>query len=124
MQHSAFNYSYELESRRGRIYTIGVRAEPNINNPESFAVILFFQREDGVRVTVVRVDNSPHDDGVTGDIHVDRFDRSVGSSIKEYDHDIDDVYDAEDFVRRNWKVFADRYYESHKDEPRDDGANV
>lgn len=124
MQHSVFNYSYELESRRGRIYTIGVRADPGLNNVESFAVVLFFQREDGVRVTVVRVDNSAHDDGVEDDIHVDRFDRSLGSDIKQYQAEINDVYDAEEFIRRNWKQFADRYYESHEDQLREDGANA
>ncbi len=90
---------------------------------ESFAAILFFQLGDGTRVPVARVDNSSHDDGEDGDIHIDRYDRSIGAEVKEYDHDISGWEDGADYLEENWKGLADRYHRNHGQELRRDGAN-
>lgn len=123
-QQSEFSYQYQLGERRGRVYTLGVRADPSLNAVESFAVVLFFQLPDGTRIPVVRVDDSPHDDGHGQDIHVDRYDRELGVEVREYRDDITGWEDAADFVEENWKLFADRYYERHEDKRRLDSANV
>ena len=122
MAQSEFAYQYSKDARRGVQHNIGVRADPNLNNVESFAVILFFQLEDGTRVQVAKVDDSSHDG--EQDIHVDRYYRALDAEVKDFDVDIEDPFEAERYLKQNWKQFADRYYESHGLEPREDGANI
>lgn len=124
MQHSDFTILYEVGRRRGRGYNIGVRVDPSLNNVKSFAVVLFFQSDDGTRVPVVRVDDSSHGDGVEKDAHVDRYDRSASSAVKEYDASIESWEDGIDYIEDNWKLFSDRYHDYHGETLRADGANL
>ena len=125
MTQSTFTYKYSVGSRRGTKYEIGVRHDPNMNEVESFAVILFFSLEDGTRVEVIKIDDSEHD-GVNEDAHVDRYYRELEADVKDFDpdEDIDKWVDAEDYVKDDWKEFADRYFRNHGGGPRADRVNV
>ena len=122
MSQSEFTYLYSAGSRRDVQYSIGVRADPNLNNVESFAAILFFELEDGTRVQVAKVDDSSHEG--EQDIHVDRYYRDLKTDAKEFNVDIDGYVQADERLEDKWKQFVDRYYENHGHEPRDDGANI
>lgn len=121
MSQSDFSHTYPVATFRETQYSIGTRADPSINNVESFAVILFFSLPDGARVEVAKVDDSPHEEG---DVHVDRYYREVGAEVKHFDDDIDDWVDAEDHLTENAQRFARLYYQHHGMEVRADGENA
>lgn len=122
MNHSEFSYLYELSPPlREKTHSIGVRSDPSINNPESYAAILFFECADGTRVEVAKVDNSPHDEG---DVHVDRYYRELGAEVKDFDVDFDSWVDAERHLTDNWQRFARLYDEHHGMGVREDGENA
>lgn len=122
MSYSEFAYTYNLEPMiRGRVFSIGVRADPSLNNVESFAVILFFRTRDGTRIEVTKIVTTPHD---AGRIHIDRYYRAEGAEIKDFDTDIDDWIDAEAYLKTNWQRFARRYLDTHGSDVRNDGANT
>ena len=121
MSYSEFAYSYNLTPKiRGRVFSIGVRADPSLNTVKSFAVILFFRRRDGRRIEVAKVDTAPHD---AGRIHIDRYYRELGADIKQFDTGIDDWVDAEAYLKANWQRFARQYCDNHGSKLRADGAN-
>lgn len=122
MKQSDFTYLVSKGKRRGLVYNIGVRHDPDLNNVESFATILFFQLRDGTRVEVAKIDDSAHNG--EEEIHIDCYYREVGVHIKQFDTDITDWMEAEEYLNENWKRFADQYYENHGREPRTDGANI
>ncbi|WP_435196605.1 DUF7718 family protein [Natronomonas sp. EA1] len=122
MAQSDFYYQYTATERRGINYIIGVRLDPDENNVESFAVILFFRLADGTDVEVCKVDNSPHEG--EPDIHADRYYRAMGADIKDFRIDIESWHEAENYLSENAERFADKYYDNHGGEPRDDGKNV
>lgn len=121
MNQSDFAYEYELSPKfRGIEYHIGVRTDPSINNVASFAVILFFEKRDGTRIEVAKVDNSTHEED---DIHIDRYYREIGAKIKDFDTSIDNYIDAEEHLEGNWQQFARLYDDHHGEEVRADGEN-
>jgi hypothetical protein len=122
MAQSDFYYTYTATERRGITYIIGVRLDPDPNTVESFAAILFFRLDDGTDIEVCKVDNSQHEG--EQDIHADRYYREVGADIKDFDIDIEDWHDAEDYLSANADRFADTYYDNHGTEPREDGKNI
>lgn len=105
-----FTYSYEIARYRHRNYQIGVRAEPSLEDTESFAVVLFYRREDGVVVEVAKIDNAEHREGT---IHIDRHYREEDAKRKDFDIDVSNWMEAEDYLSERWKQFADRYEENH-----------
>lgn len=124
MAQSKFSYTYGRGTLRGTKHEIGVRHDPDINNVESFAAILFFSLSDGRRVEIVKIDDSDHD-GVD-DIHIDRYYREIGADIKDFDRDaeIHGWEGAEAYLNENWEWFANKYFENHGQTPRSDGANI
>jgi len=121
MSTSNFAYQYELAPRvRGQTYRIGVRAEPSINDVVSFAVVLFFQRRDGDRIEICKIDDTPHDEG---EIHIDRYYRERGAPIKTFDTSIAGYVEAETYMRTNWQRFARLYDDHHGSRLRRDRAN-
>lgn len=107
---SRFAYVYDVGVYRGRTYQIGVRAEPSLDAISSFAAILFFERWDGERVEVAKIDNAEHDEGR---IHFDRYYRAEGTDAKDFDVDIGSVWEAEDHLEANWLHYARTYEENH-----------
>jgi len=105
-----FTYSYEIAEYRHRNYQIGVRADPSLQDTESFAVVLFYRREDGEVVEIAKIDNVEHRDGT---IHIDRHYREAGAKKKDFDIDVSSWDEAEDYLTDHWKQFADRYEENH-----------
>lgn len=122
MVQSDFSYTYTATERRGINYIIGVRLDPNANNVESFAVILFFRLPEGTDVEVCKVDNSQHEG--EQNIHVDRYYREEGAEIKDFNVDLGDWHGAEEYLCENADKFVDTYYDNHGGGPRDDGKNV
>ena len=125
MNQSTFTYKYSVGNRREPKYEIGVRHDPSMDEVESFAVILFFSLDDGTRVEVIKIDDSEHD-GVNEDAHIDRYYRELEADVKDFDPDekIDEWVDAEDYIKDDWKEFADRYFRNHGEEPRADRVNI
>lgn len=117
MAQSEFTYIYEQGRLRGTVFQIGARLTPSANNIESFAVILFFELTDGTRVEVAKIDDSEHDDG---DIHIDRYYREADADVKDFDVDVNDAWEAEDYLREHWKHFARTFLETHGKQPRGD----
>jgi hypothetical protein len=105
-----FDYTYEIQEYRQRTYQIGVRVDPSFNTVESFAVVLFFRRADGERVTVAKVDNAEHDEGR---IHIDRHYREQSAETKDFDIDVTSWEEAEEYLLERWRRYADRYEETH-----------
>lgn len=107
---SGFDYRYELGRRHGRAYRVGVRVDPSPHSVDSFAVVLFFTRSDGRRVSVAKIDDSEHD---AGTVHVDRYYRETGAPVKDFDVDIATWDEAEAYLTDHWRQFADRYARNH-----------
>lgn len=105
-----FTYVYDVGECYGRTYQIGVRAEPNLSNVDSFAVLLFFERDDGSRIEVAKIDNSEHEEGK---IHLDRYYRREGADRKDFEIDVDSVFEAEDHFDENWRHYARTYQGNH-----------
>ena len=63
---------------------------------------------------------------VNEDAHIDRYYRELKADVKDFDPDeeIDKWVDAEDYIKDDWKEFADRYFRNHGEEPRADRVNV
>lgn len=112
---SEFTYLYEIGRFRGTVFQIGARHSPNVNNVESFAVILFFELEDGTRVEVAKVDDSEHEEG---DIHVDRYYREASVDPHDFEVEISDCWEAEQYLEDNWRRFAQQYLDTHGRNPR------
>lgn len=122
MTQSEFTYTYPMEKLRGITYRIGIRHDPNQQNIQSFAAILYFPLKDGTRVEVAKVDNSPHPG--KQDIHVDRYYREVGANIKEFNTNIGNAIEAENYLKDNWRKFANKYFQNYGSKPRPDGKNI
>ncbi len=103
-------HQYELGRIRSTVFHIAVRADPDLQDVESFAAILFFRLEDGTVAEAAKVDNAEHDEGT---IHVDRYYRESSTRDKDFDTDIENVYDAEEYLRDNWQRFAQTYLRNH-----------
>lgn len=114
---SGFTYVYEAGTIQDVVFQIGARHTPDSMQVESFAVVLFFELADGTRVEVAKIDNSEHRDGT---IHIDRYYREVGTEDKDFDVDIDDCWEAEDFLKDNWEHYAHTYLQNHGKKPRTD----
>lgn len=108
---SGFDYVYEVGSLRGRVYRVGVRMDPSLNDVQSFAVVLFFERADGSRVELAKIDDAEHDDG---EVHFDRYYRAESAERKDFDIDVDSVFEAEDLLAENWRRYA-RIYQRNRE---------
>ncbi|WP_227380949.1 DUF7718 family protein [Haladaptatus halobius] len=113
MTQSEFVYSYEVGQYHTRVYQIGVRADPNLNTVESFAAVLFYERANGERIEIAKIDNSEHD---KGSIHIDRYYREEGAERKDFDIGISTVYEADDHLADNWRRYVRLYLENHESE--------
>jgi hypothetical protein len=113
-----FDYLFEAGTLRGIVCQIGARADPSVNNVNSFAVILFFELSDGTVVEVAKVDDSPHKKGT---IHVDRYYRAKGADTKDFSVSISTIWEADEYLDNNWKRFVRTYIDNHGKQPRDDG---
>lgn len=122
MTDSDFTYTVSLGTHRQTTYSIGVRLDPTIDNVESFAAVLFFELQDGTRIQIAKVDNTPHRDHPP--IHVDRYYREPGRASKDFDTHIDTWMDAEAYLRDNWQRFVQTYRRNYGDTPRPDDKNT
>lgn len=116
MSESEFTYVYDQGRLRETVFQIAARHTPDTDNIESFAVILFFEIADGTQIEVAKIDDTEHDDGA---IHIDRYYREVGVNIKDFEIDVDDAWEAEEFLQDNWEHFSQTYLENHGRQPRE-----
>lgn len=105
-----FDYLHEAGKMRGIVFQVGVRADPTLDNVDSFAAILFFQKADGTVVEVAKIDNTEHDDG---EIHIDRYYREQDADDKDFTIDVDGVWEADRHLEDNWQHFGRTYLENH-----------
>ncbi|QDX41774.1 hypothetical protein [Salarchaeum sp. JOR-1] len=110
-----FSYHYSVARLRGKQYQIGVRADPSINDVETFAVLLFYERSDGTVITIAKIDNTEHREGK---IHLDQYYRTDPRK-KDFDIPVTDVFDAADYLGENVERFARLYADHHGDEKVD-----
>jgi len=106
----SFTYLSDRGKYRNRTYQIGVRADPTLNNVKSFAVVLFYERGDGERIEIAKIDNAEHEEG---EIHFDRYYREGGATRKDFDIDVESVFEAEDRLEGNWRRYARLHEENH-----------
>lgn len=102
------NYSYEVGKYRERPIQIGVRAEPSLDSPESWAVFLYFEDTEGERTHIARVDTSH------GEIHLDRLYRESMAETKRFDVEISAPHEAEAFLRNKWQSFCQIYADNYE----------
>jgi hypothetical protein len=112
---SEFDYTLEVGKIFDRMYQMGTKAEPNLDaamdpsQDSSWAVVLYYERVDGERIQVARVDNTEHDDGT---IHIDRLYREKRAERKDFDIDVDSMSDAEEYLTENWQHYARQHKEN------------
>lgn len=92
------------------MYRIGVRAHPNLDAVESFAAVLYYEKADGERIEIAKIDDSEHDAGA---IHFDRYYRAEGAERKDFDVDVSSVFEAEKLLAENWRRYARLYERNH-----------
>lgn len=100
---------------KGIVFQIGARADPTLNNVNSFAAILFFQKSDGSVIEVAKVDNTEHNEGR---IHIDRYYREQSADEKDFTVDVSDVWEADKHLEDNWEHYARTYLENHGKEKK------
>jgi hypothetical protein len=107
---STFIYSHNVGTYRGYEFQIGVRAEPNLNVVESFAVVLFYEPFEEEYVEIAKIDNSEHEEGA---VHFDRYYRTESAETKDFGIEVDSVFEAEDILEENWRRYVRLYEENH-----------
>lgn len=90
----------ELGQYRGRIYHLHARCDPGFNNPEEFAVTIYYKNpEREETIEVARVDTAH------GDTHIDKLWRP-----SEPSESVDwGVWEAMSQLKQNWRRYADRH---------------
>ena len=93
-------YTVDLGSYHGREYLLRVRATPNFDTPDDFAVVLFYKdpkAEDNLQI--VRVDQAH------GFTHIDRLYRD-GDPKERVDWGL---WEAVEQLKSNWRTYAESY---------------
>jgi hypothetical protein len=109
---TGISFSYELGQYRQNKYQLHVRVNPSLDDPQDFAVTIYYRRRDGETVNIARIDNSDVHDG---EIHLDRDYREDDAERKDYDIDVESWEEAADFLEERWRKFAD-IHERNNDE--------
>lgn len=117
MSFPGFDYHYEHGRVRGTVFHIGARLDPSINNVEDFAIVLFFELPSGEVVRVAKVDNTEHGEGR---VHVHRNYREAGLAVRDFDVEIADWIEAENYLREHADRMVRTYLEHHGNSPRED----
>jgi hypothetical protein len=112
MTGSSFAYRYDVGTLYGRVYQIGVRADPSLNDIESFAAVLFYETADGDRTEIARIDDTSHEHG-EGDIHLDKLYREHGADRKDHGIDVAGPFEADHYLSERWETFAQQYETTH-----------
>jgi hypothetical protein len=107
---STFTYRHNVGTYRGQEFQIGVRVEPNLNIVESFAVVLFYELSEAEHIEIAKIDDSEHEEGA---IHFDRYYRADNAESKDFDIEVDSVFEAETFLEENWRRYARLYEQNH-----------
>lgn len=112
MTKCSFEYSYTVGKLYDRRYQIGVRADQNLNKVTSFAVVLFYSQPNGERVQIARIDDTSHEDE-THAIHIDRLYREADAPRKDFDIEVDTVFEADKYLSDHWRQFAQQFKDAH-----------
>jgi hypothetical protein len=112
---SEFSYTVEAGQFRDRTYQMGTKTNPSLDaaldpsREASWAVVLYYEKADGERIQVARIDNTEHEEG---SIHIDRLYREERAERKDFDIDVNSVSDAEGYLTENWQHYARQYEEN------------
>jgi len=93
-------YTTDLGSYRGQQYFLRVRATPNFDTPDDFAVVIFYKDATaGENVQIVRVDQAH------GFTHIDKLYRRDAPKER-----VDwGIWEAVEQLKSNWRTYADGY---------------
>lgn len=84
---------------RGRNYFVLVRATPDFNTPEDFAVVLYYESDPGENVQIARIDTEH------GYTHFDRLYKRGGPKDP-----VDmDLWEAWSHLESNWRTYAESH---------------
>lgn len=117
MTYPGFTYTYEHGTVRGTVYLIGARLDPSTSDVQDFAIVLFFELPSGEVVRVAKVDNTEHGDGK---IHIHRNYREEGAEVRDFDVEISDWIEAEDYLLEHAERMVRTYIDNHGRAPRED----
>jgi hypothetical protein len=103
-------YTRELGTRNDKHYFLHVEAEPDYNDPDTFAVVLYYNSIDGKTgeertVEVVRIENKAH-----GQVHIDQ--EYLPNKPKDFDVDYT-FYEAWTELQENWETYAKQHDRHH-----------
>lgn len=91
----------------GRTFFLQIRADPDLNTVEDFAVILYFEDETGDSVEVLRVDQTH------GYTHIDRlYRRDEPKDTVDWD-----LFEAWEQISENWRTYARSYADKENLDP-------
>jgi hypothetical protein len=107
---STFTYRHNVGTYRDREFQLGVRIEPNLNIGDSFAVVLFYEPSEEEYVEIAKIDDSEYEEGI---VHFDRYHRAEDAESKDFDIEVDSVFEAEDLLEENWRRYARLYERNH-----------
>lgn len=93
-------FTEELGEYRGRLYHLNASCEPGWNNPEEFAVVIYYRDPDErEKKQIARVDTAH------GHTHIDKLWR-----LDEPSEPVDwDVWEAVRQLKQSWRRYAERY---------------
>lgn len=114
---ASYDYAYPLGDHRDRKIRLAVDLSDTVGDSDApvtdnYAVWLFYwipyeDAPDASHEHIVRIDDRAH-----GGPHIDRFYSEEGGKDTSLPSDFD-AQDAEEFLRQNWRHFADTYYRTH-----------
>lgn len=110
MPYPGFEYHYESGTVRETTHFIGVRADPNLNCVEDFAVVLFFELPSGETIHVAKVDNTEHDEGR---IHLHRNYRG-SENVRDFDVEVSSLFEAEQLVQEHANEWVNKYLQNYE----------
>lgn len=110
MSYPGFTYHYEQGHVGDTVYHIGARLDPNPNDVQDFAILLFFELPSGDVVHVAKVDNTEHGEGR---VHIHRNYRDADADVRDFEVDLSDWIEAEDYLREHADRMIRTYLANH-----------
>ena len=117
MEFPGFTYHYERGRMGSTVYHIGARLDPDIHDVQDFAIVLFFELSSGEVVPVATVDDTEHGEGR---IHVHRNYREEGVDVRDFEVDLADWTEAEDYLNEHAERMVRTYIDDHGRVPLED----
>lgn len=96
----ADNFGIELGEYQGRLYHLHIRAVPSQNDPNEWAVVIWFEDpKSGDRMEIVKVDTAHEETHIHRNYRRDGMEEPVDWSF----------YEAMSELEQNWRSYAEQY---------------